>query len=210
MKKIKKHFSKANILRLLIVLNLILVVIYLIYPVKIEYSVDNTESRTFLPSEKMKSGNIYTQKILSTVSNFNSIGIKFSTYLVNNKTGKINIKMFNQNKETIFNKNIKLKDIKDNEIDYITFPSIKKSKGKEYELYIDCQEYNNDNSLAYWFTTENITKDMTINNNIIEQEIYVVIKGKKADYFIVWYPAFLSFVLYGMLILIEGEKNEKK
>ena len=85
---------------------------------------------------------------------------------------------------------------------------MKKNRAKcllfyKLELYYDEFE---DNSLTYWYSNENVNYNLNDSEN---KEMYLIYKGYKNSYNIIWYILILQLFLYCYKICKENE-NEKE
>lgn len=205
----KIKINNVSILKCLIIINIILALFLTIFPIKTSVYSDNIKGRELYPSEKINNKRTYSQIFNCDVNYLNAIGIKLSTYEIQNKTGKINVSLKDESGKTIHTENINLKDVKDNDIYTIYFEKIKKSKNKNFIVDINYETYITGNSIAYWYTTQDLNKKIKINNKEKDQEMYIVFNGQSKDYSYVWYPLLMINILYAILIVLKGETHEK-
>lgn len=205
-----KRNDKKSVLNLLIFLTVMLTIFLLIKPIKIESTNSNANGRSFIPTDIILNNTTYSQKVKCNIDNLKAIGIKLSTYTIKNKNGKLKITIKDGENTKIYDDYIFLKDVVDNDILYLYIDEIKKSKGKTFNIIFEYEDYNKGNTLSYWYTKDDIKSNLKINNYKVEEEMLISFLGKNPDCFMAWYPALLSMVLYVILVLIEGDNNEKR
>ena len=195
------NFYKQNLVyKLLITVLSLIVIILIVFPKKVDSY--KWSGKDDFAAEIIKEDKIYSQEFVSNVNKLSEIGIRFSTYQVNNKNGKLNIKVVDEKKKNIYK-------LEDNKIFYIKFNEINNSKNKKYTIEFKYSDYNDGNSLTYWAFNDS-NKKMKINGKNTNYSLNFSTKGKALDYSLVWYPIVIIVILSLIKCADEVDKNEKK
>ena len=208
--KCKKQLNKLHLfdsrINIAISFLFLLLLISILFPMQKNYYSDNMNGRQIFPDAIMENKKMYAQEFKCNINNLNGVGIKFSTYNIENKNGKIKIVLTDlNNNNVIFNKKVNLNNIIDNDIYYISFKEQKGVLNNTYKLELYYDEFE-DNSLTYWYSNENVNYNLNYSEN---KEMYLIYKGYKNSYNIIWYILILQLFLYCYKICKENE-NEKE
>lgn len=134
-------------------------------------------------------------------NNFQSISLRFGTYENNDLKGIIHIELHDQ-KNKIFDEKIDMSSLRDNEFYEIKFDKQKKSKNKQYTLFVYSEDIKKNNEVAIWgYYNEN---GIFIDNDKQEMDIAVMYKYNSHDYSVlIYFP--ISIAIIGLILLFRKE-----
>ena len=135
----------------------------------------------------------------------NSLGIRFATYNQSNNKGIINIRILaKENKEEIYNQDIDIKDIIDNNYYFLYFDNQILLKNKSYKIVIHVKEISKDSKIGIWgyFSNEN---KLIINGKEKQTDYSITYKTRKHDYQMLLY----LFFYVNVIAIIEVIKEKK-
>lgn len=187
MEKFMKRIIEHKFLYFIILISILFIVFYFICGVKITTQV-YISNNTAYPTEIIKNQTKYTQYFKCNIDDLNEIGIKFSTYMKNNKNGYIRINLYDENDLLIKSSEIKVENIKDNQFVYMGFDKIKDSINKKYKVEFFYEKYNEDITISYWETQADEENYLKVNDDKTNSSIQLILTGEKNDYTVLYYP----------------------
>jgi len=204
--------SKISLDKILIVIFVVCVcciIYFALFPLKKENSVSNIGSECNIKySDKIKKNQEFKQSIQSKYSNVTGFQMRFSTLKVKNTTGKIHITI-KRNDETIYDESLPLSNLIDNEYYSFYFEPQYNTDNDVFTVQFYYDEYNEGNSLAYWYTKEDDNK-LVIDNNKSSFTVQIFAITLVDDYFIIWYFLIIITICIGLLSVLGVGENEKE
>lgn len=201
MELLKNKIMEHKYLYIIIFISFLFILYYFVFGIK-TYSQSYLTNETVLPSEMMKNGTTYTQYFKSNIESLSEIGIKFSTYMNNNKNGSIVFKIYDEKNDLLKEDEIDVEDILDNQIVYIDFEEIKESLDKEFKVEFYFNKYSDGITLSFWYAQPNEYNYLVVNNEKIDASINLVLTGKSNDYTVLWYPLMLILICFMIITII--------
>ena len=209
MKNMLKNINKSKkIIYISLIMAISLAIIIIIFPIKKDVQLINTQDDELYPSEIIKPNEEYTQTIKCEENNIKKFSTRFSTYHVDNKEGSISIDVTNNSIGYNENKIINLTELKDNAIYYYESSRKLCDKNQTINITIKYNEYSKNNSLAYWYAPSNDETQLKVNNAESGRKLSITTYGVKNNYINLWFP--IIFILLAIMALIMEDSNEKE
>ena len=189
-------------------LSIIFIIFLIIFPFQSKAEVNSISTSNIYPSQILEQNKKYIQKISTTLNQISSIGMTFSTYNVKNNSGTLHVKITDDNNETFYDNIIPLVNLDDNRKYFFEFNTIKNTKNKIFNIEMYYEDYEKNNSLAYWYAVNSSDYFLNISGEDTNQSIIYTLDGKVNDYNVVWYPLMVLSICLTILSL--GDKEERK
>lgn len=200
--------KRKTILYVILILLLVGAFLLFVFPQKSEVTATNTGTDNLYPSEKMNFKNSYSQELKCDYDNTRKLSTKFSTYLVENKSGSILFSVINKNTNYNETRTINLTDLKDNGIYYYESKEVICNKDENIAVTMKFNEYSKNNSLAYWYSSSD-DNSLKINDNSTDRKLSITTYGSKNEYTNLWFPIMFIF-LDIMALIMEDNKDDEK
>lgn len=199
--KSKEIILEHKIIYSVIFLSILFILFCIVFGVKITKEKNLLDTSNW-PSESMQNGIKYTQYFKSNVDDLSGIGIKFSTYRNENKNGSLVINLYDQNDNLIKYSKTNVEDVKDNQVMYIEFDKIKKSKNQNFKIEIYFEEYNENIVLVSWNTKADEDNFLAYDDVKTDSSIDLVLTGKVRDNTVLIYPLLVLLICLIWLVII--------
>ncbi len=184
--------------------------IIILISVLLKFNVYTTVGDSNIVAVDFKNGMEIEKNFTSLYDDLNKIGIKFATYMAKNNQGIMNVRIIDDsNNLEIYNQDIQLENIVDNEFYFFDFNNQKDSKNKVYKIIIKVKEVDNDTNVGIWgyYSKDKLLK---VDSKVIDKDYIVIVNGKNNDYKLVLYFAFYIVIVAMIEILKENSGKVKK
>lgn len=203
------RLKRKNLLTIIQILSVLLLAFLIIYPKKDKtekiYSRDGNS--TITPFTK---GTSIEGAFICGSDSMNQIDIIFSTFAKRNKTGNIDISLFDSNKDIIKEVNESIINLKDNEVFSIKFNDIKNSRGKIFYIRIICENCTEETSLTSWYSNSSNSGEYTIvDGKRLEKVLSITTFGREKNYAYIIFPILLLALSSTLKSLEQNEKNHR-
>ncbi len=184
--------------------------VIILISVLLKFNVNTTIGNSNIVAVDFKNDMKIEKSFTSLYNDLNKIGIKFATYMSKNNQGVMNVRIIdNSNNLEIYNQDIKLKNIVDNEFYYFDFNNQKESKNKEYKIIIKVKEMDDDTNIGIWgdYSLDEMVK---VDAKAIDKDYVIMVNGKNNDYKLLLCLAFYGVIIAMIEILKENGGKVRK
>lgn len=140
---------------------------------------------------------VIEKKFVAEKNNLYKISLTFATYEKVNSTGILNVKILDEQNYELYNKDIAVKDLKDNTSYTFEFNKQKDSKNKEYKIIIYGKNIPKETSLT--ILGYNKTNNLFINNKLQDVDCFTIYTYKGISYNLILY----FFVYISIVFILE-------
>lgn len=158
---------------------------------------------------KISEGDSIEKELKVSYNNLDKIGIKFATYRNNEIKGTLNISVLEKDtKESIYNEDIAINELLDNQFYPIEIPEQKNSKDKTYQIIIKGKNIPKETMLGIW-GYETTEEPIIVNNTKMNVNFGVTYNCKKKEKMLLIYPMFY-FLFIGIIEVLNSQKSNTR